>query len=75
MSFDVTKYLTLALIDSIQELRLLPGGSLLKLCGELRCYLLDSVGRSSGHPASDLGIVELTAALYYVYNMSFDHLT
>ena len=63
MSFDIAKYPTLALVDSTQELRLLPKESLPKLCDELRRYLLDSVSRSSGHFASGLGTVELTVAL------------
>lgn len=74
MSFDIAKYPTLALVDSTQELRLLPKESLPKLCDELRCYLLDSVSRSSGHFASGLGTVELTVALHYVYNTPFDQL-
>lgn len=45
MSFDIAKYPTLALVDSTQELRLLPKESLPKLCDELRRYLLDSVSR------------------------------
>ena len=67
MSFDIAKYPTLALVDSTQELRLLPKESLPKLCDELRRYLLDSVSRSSGHFASGLGTVELTVALHYVW--------
>lgn len=55
MSFDIAKYPTLALVDSTQELRLLPKESLPKLCDELRRYLLDSVSRSSGHFASPAG--------------------
>ncbi|STV59950.1 1-deoxy-D-xylulose-5-phosphate synthase [Klebsiella pneumoniae subsp. pneumoniae] len=74
MSFDIAKYPTLALVDSTQELRLLPKESLPKLCDELRRYLLDSVSRSSGHFASGLGTVELTVALHYVYNTPFDRL-
>ncbi|RWR00654.1 1-deoxy-D-xylulose-5-phosphate synthase [[Pantoea] beijingensis] len=74
MSFDIAKYPTLALANSVQELRLLPKESLPKLCDELRQYLLDSVSRSSGHFASGLGVVELTVALHYVYNTPFDHL-
>ena len=74
MSFDIAKYPTLALVDSTQELRLLPKESLQKLCDELRRYLLDSVSRSSGHFASGLGTVELTVALHYVYNTPFDQL-
>ncbi|MGD8106936.1 1-deoxy-D-xylulose-5-phosphate synthase [Pantoea sp. FN0302] len=74
MSFDTAKYPTLALADTVQELRKLPKEKLPALCDELRQYLLDSVSRSSGHFASGLGVVELTVALHYVYNTPFDHL-
>ncbi|GKW12143.1 MULTISPECIES: 1-deoxy-D-xylulose-5-phosphate synthase [Pectobacterium] len=74
MSFDTAKYPTLALVETPDELRLLPKESLPALCDELRQYLLDSVSRSSGHFASGLGTVELTVALHYVYNTPFDHL-
>ena len=40
MRFDIAKYPTLALVDSTQELRLLPKRDLQKLCDELRRYLL-----------------------------------
>lgn len=62
MSFDIAKYPTLALVDSTQELRLLPKESLPKLCDELRRYLLDSVSRfqralrlRAGHGRADRG--------------------
>lgn len=74
MSFDTAKYPTLALVESTQELRLLPKETLPQLCDELRRYLLDSVSRSSGHFASGLGTIELTVALHYVYNTPFDRL-
>lgn len=74
MHFDTTKYPTLALVESTQDLHTLPKESLPKLCDELRRYLLDSVSRSSGHFASGLGAVELTVALHYVYNTPFDRL-
>ncbi|MGG2140646.1 1-deoxy-D-xylulose-5-phosphate synthase [Symbiopectobacterium sp. RP] len=74
MSFDIAKYPTLALVETPDELRMLPRDSLPKLCDELRQYLLDSVSRSSGHFASGLGTVELTVALHYVHNTPFDHL-
>ncbi|MFP1777979.1 1-deoxy-D-xylulose-5-phosphate synthase [Lonsdalea quercina] len=73
MTLDIAKYPTLALVETPDELRLLPKESLPKLCDELRQYLLDSVSRSSGHFASGLGTVELTVALHYVYNTPFDH--
>ncbi|MBE5251066.1 1-deoxy-D-xylulose-5-phosphate synthase [Mixta mediterraneensis] len=74
MSFDIAKYPTMALANTVQELRALPKDKLPVLCDELRQYLLDSVSRSSGHFASGLGVVELTVALHYVYNTPFDHL-
>ncbi|WP_409310142.1 1-deoxy-D-xylulose-5-phosphate synthase [Pectobacterium sp. B1J-3] len=74
MRFDTAKYPTLAIVETPDELRLLPKESLPKLCDELRQYLLNSVSRSSGHFASGLGTVELTVALHYVYNTPFDHL-
>ncbi|MFP1741453.1 1-deoxy-D-xylulose-5-phosphate synthase [Lonsdalea quercina] len=73
MTLDIAKYPTLTLVETPDELRLLPKESLPKLCDELRQYLLDSVSRSSGHFASGLGTVELTVALHYVYNTPFDH--
>ena len=66
MSIDIAKYPTLALVETPDDLRLLPKESLPKLCDELRQYLLNSVSRSSGHFASGLGTIELTVALHYV---------
>ncbi|CZF81634.1 1-deoxy-D-xylulose-5-phosphate synthase [Grimontia marina] len=74
MTLDISKYPTLALADTPDELRTLPRDVLPKLCDELRTYLLNSVSHSSGHFASGLGAVELTVALHYVYNTPFDHL-
>ncbi|GLO60143.1 1-deoxy-D-xylulose-5-phosphate synthase [Vibrio sp. MACH09] len=74
MTLDISKYPTLALADTPDELRSLPKETLPKLCDELRTYLLNSVSQSSGHLASGLGTVELTVALHYVYNTPFDKL-
>ncbi|WP_087024334.1 1-deoxy-D-xylulose-5-phosphate synthase [Thaumasiovibrio subtropicus] len=74
MTLDISKYPTLALANTPDELRLMPRESLPGLCDELRAYLLNSVSQSSGHLASGLGVVELTVALHYVYNTPFDHL-
>lgn len=74
MSFDNTLYPTLALAETVQQLRQLPKEKLPQLCEELRAYLLNSVSQSSGHFASGLGVVELTVALHYVYDTPFDHL-
>ncbi|OOE96121.1 1-deoxy-D-xylulose-5-phosphate synthase [Salinivibrio sp. IB643] len=74
MTLDISKYPTLALADTPEELRTLPRDHLPQLCEELRTYLLNTVSHSSGHFASGLGTVELTVALHYVYNTPFDHL-
>ncbi|MGY3568966.1 1-deoxy-D-xylulose-5-phosphate synthase [Vibrio paucivorans] len=74
MTLDISKYPTLALANTPDELRSLPKETLPKLCDELRTYLLNSVSQSSGHLASGLGTVELTVALHYVYNTPFDQL-
>ena len=44
------------------------------LCGELRNIILDSVSRNGGHLASNLGVVELTVALYRVFDFPADKL-
>ncbi|MCA3915265.1 1-deoxy-D-xylulose-5-phosphate synthase [Vibrio vulnificus] len=74
MTLDISKYPTLALAETPDELRLLPKETLPTLCDELRTYLLNSVSQSSGHLASGLGTVELTVALHYVYKTPFDQL-
>ncbi|OBT16849.1 1-deoxy-D-xylulose-5-phosphate synthase [Vibrio sp. UCD-FRSSP16_10] len=74
MTLDISKYPTLALANTPDELRSLPKETLPTLCDELRTYLLNSVSQSSGHLASGLGTVELTVALHYVYKTPFDQL-
>ncbi|CAM4313904.1 1-deoxy-D-xylulose-5-phosphate synthase [Vibrio agarivorans] len=74
MTLDISKYPTLALANTPEELRSLPKEMLPKLCEELRTYLLNSVSQSSGHLASGLGTVELTVAIHYVYHTPFDQL-
>ncbi|HUN02531.1 MAG TPA: 1-deoxy-D-xylulose-5-phosphate synthase N-terminal domain-containing protein, partial [Niabella sp.] len=41
-------------------------------CDELRQYIIDVVSVHGGHFAASLGVVELTAALHYVYNTPYD---
>ncbi|CAM3026165.1 1-deoxy-D-xylulose-5-phosphate synthase [Vibrio rarus] len=74
MTLDISKYPTLALANTPDELRSLPKETLPTLCDELRTYLLKSVSKSSGHLASGLGTVELTVALHYVYQTPYDQL-
>jgi len=64
----------LSTIESPTDLRRLPRTQLGPLAQELRAYLLDSVSRTGGHLSSNLGTVELTVALHYVFNTPEDRL-
>ncbi|MDC8773901.1 1-deoxy-D-xylulose-5-phosphate synthase [Roseateles albus] len=69
-------YPLLRTIDSPADLRRLPRTELVKLAGELRAYVLDTLSNSKvgGHLGSNLGTVELTVALHYVFNTPEDRL-
>ena len=67
-------YTLLHSIDSPADLRRLPRTDLKKVADELRAYVLDSVSKTGGHLGSNLGTVELTVALHYVYNTPEDRL-
>ncbi|MGB7816387.1 MAG: 1-deoxy-D-xylulose-5-phosphate synthase [Methylotenera sp.] len=67
----------LSLLDSIHlptDLRKLDRDQLAVLAGELRAFLVESVSKTGGHLASNLGVVELTIALHYVFNTPDDRL-
>ena len=65
------------MLDKINEpadLRKLTRTQLEPLSHELRNYLLDSVSKTGGHLSSNLGTVELTIALHYVFNTPYDRI-
>ncbi|MYN03536.1 1-deoxy-D-xylulose-5-phosphate synthase [Pseudoduganella sp. DS3] len=65
------------LLDTINnpaDLRKLPRHQLTPLAEELRSFLLDSVSKTGGHLSSNLGTVELTVALHYVFNTPQDRI-
>jgi 1-deoxy-D-xylulose-5-phosphate synthase len=64
----------LARVDSPADLRRLTREQLGQLARELRDYVLQSVSRTGGHLSSNLGTVELTIALHYVFNTPHDRL-
>ncbi|MBL8362580.1 MAG: 1-deoxy-D-xylulose-5-phosphate synthase, partial [Rubrivivax sp.] len=64
----------LAKIDSPADLRRLSRAELKVLALELREFVLDSVSRTGGHLSSNLGTVELTIALHYVFNTPHDRI-
>ena len=61
-------------IASPADLRRLSRAQLPQLASELRDYLLHSVARTGGHLSSNLGTVELTIALHYVFQTPHDRL-
>lgn len=61
-------------IDSPLQLRQLERKQLAPLAQELRTFLINSVAKTGGHLASNLGVVELTIALHYVFNTPDDRL-
>ncbi len=64
----------LSTIDSPADLRRLTRAQLPALATELRDFLLHSVARTGGHLSSNLGTVELTLALHYVFNTPEDRI-
>ncbi len=65
------------LLESIQspaDLRQLERRQLPQLAEDLRAFLIDSVSQTGGHLSSNLGAVELTVALHYVFNTPEDRI-
>ncbi len=67
-------YDLLTTINDPHELRGLERKQLPQLAQELRQFLLESVSQTGGHLSSNLGTVELTIALHYVFNTPHDRL-
>jgi 1-deoxy-D-xylulose-5-phosphate synthase len=61
-------------IGSPADLRQLPREDLAELADELRGFLVESVSKTGGHLASNLGTIELTIALHYVFDTPEDRL-
>ena len=61
-------------IDSPEDLRKLPRHDLHRVADEVRQCVLDNVSKTGGHLSSNLGTVELTVALHYVFNTPEDRI-
>lgn len=61
-------------INSPDELRQMERKDLPQLAADIRQFLVESVSQTGGHLASNLGVVELTIALHYVFNTPDDRL-
>lgn len=64
----------LSKIEGPQDLKKLDQAQLVRLCEELRQFIVDNVSVYGGHFGASLGVVELTVALHYVFNTPEDQL-
>ncbi len=61
-------------VNTPEDLRKLDKSQLRQLSDELRAEVIDAVGQTGGHLGSGLGVVELTAAIHYVFDTPQDKL-
>lgn len=61
-------------INGSADVKKLNDSQLGELCSEIRAFLIDTVSRTGGHLASNLGVVELTVAIHRVFDTSLDRL-
>src|SRR5256885_11311047 len=72
--YNPSMYELLKTIDEPPRLRALDRKQLPQLVEELRAYVLESVSKTGGHLSSNLGTVELTIALHYVFDTPEDRI-
>jgi 1-deoxy-D-xylulose-5-phosphate synthase len=72
--YNPAMYALLQSINDPAELRALERRQLKQLADELRAYVLESVSQTGGHLSSNLGTIELTIALHYVFDTPEDRI-
>src|SRR3989454_2348168 len=72
--YNPSMYELLKTIDDPSQLRSLERKQLQQLADELRAYVLETVSKTGGHLSSNLGTVELTIALHYVFDTPEDRI-
>ncbi|NMG04431.1 1-deoxy-D-xylulose-5-phosphate synthase [Azoarcus taiwanensis] len=70
----MSAYELLKRIDAPSDLRRLTRSELPALADELRAFLIESVSKTGGHLSSNLGTVELSIALHYVFDTPEDRI-
>lgn len=65
-------YKTLDKVNNIDDLKKLDKSELPNLASDIRAFLIENVAKTGGHLAPNLGVVELTIALHYVFNSPAD---
>ena len=61
-------------INKPSDIKKLSRDELQLLAKELRSFIIDSVSKTGGHLSSNLGVIELTIALHYVYDCPNDQI-
>ena len=61
-------------INSASDVKSLSPNEIEELCSEIREFLIEKIGQSGGHLASNLGVVELSVALHRVFDSPEDHI-
>ncbi len=61
-------------IDSPGDLKQLDVSQLPQLCEDIRTFFIEKILKNGGHFSANLGVVELTVALHYVYDLPTDKL-
>ena len=69
---DQDKPTLVSQIESPSQLKQLTPSQLQQLAGEIRELIIRTVAKTGGHLAPNLGVVELTIALHYVFNAPYD---
>jgi 1-deoxy-D-xylulose-5-phosphate synthase len=72
MTIDPKKYPLLNMINSPADLKKLSLDEMTRLASEVRSKIIETVASTGGHLAPNLGVVELTIALHYVFNAPRD---
>ena len=72
--YNPSMYELLKTIDDPSQLRTLERRQLRQLADELRAFVLESVSKTGGHLSSNLGTIELTIALHYVFDTPEDRI-
>ena len=61
-------------IKGPEDVKKLSLDELHELCKEIRRFLIESISKTGGHLSSNLGVVELTVAMYYVFDFEHDEI-
>ena len=67
-------YKILDRVNSPSDIKNLSDADIEILCSEIRDFLIERVGESGGHLASNLGVAELSVAIHRVFNSPSDHI-